>query len=183
MSSIFNCTPDIMPPGNGRPTPGRCQISSPRWSGIRQGRPGPAVPRLEGSQHALVTFVDALFLRLLDAFALTFSDNCSFKFGKRSHHAQEETGHRGIIAGKRQRLLDKLNPHTPRREVVHQAPEIVEVASQAVDGVDNDRVPLPGIPEEFLQLGTVPSIFAAGLVGEDTVQFNTVELTVGVLID
>jgi hypothetical protein len=46
-----------------------------------------------------------------DAFALAFQDQGAFKLGEGAHDRQQQGGHRGVLAGEEEVLLDELHPH------------------------------------------------------------------------
>jgi hypothetical protein len=46
-----------------------------------------------------------------DAFALSVTQQGSFELGERTHHRQQQGGHRGVVPGEDELLLHELHPH------------------------------------------------------------------------
>ena len=59
--------------------------------------------------------------------------------------------HRRVLAGEGQVLLQERSAHTARGEELHQPPQIVEVAGQAIHAVDHDRIALADEGEQRCQ--------------------------------
>lgn len=103
----------------------------------------------------------------LDPFPLSFTDDVSFKLGKRSQHLKEELGERILCAVvlEGQSLLVEPHGHAFGQQGVNQVLEILKATGKSVDGVYPERVAFPQVLKAFLEGGTV-GVLAAGLVLE-----------------
>jgi len=73
----------------------------------------------------------------LDPFPLSFTDDVSFKLGKRSQHLKEELGERILCAVvlEDQSLLVEPHGHAPDQQGIDQILEILKATGKSVDGV------------------------------------------------
>ncbi len=81
-----------------------------------------------------------------------------------------------------QPFLDELDPDTPFGQHLHQSPQVVQIPSQAIHAVHNNRIALTGEGKERLELRPL-GILARGFVGKDLIERNILQLPSGVLIE
>ena len=62
-----------------------------------------------------------------------------FELGEGPHDRQHQVRHRGVLAGEGQVFLDELDAHATPGQLPHDAPQVVEVASQTVHAMDSVR--------------------------------------------
>lgn len=137
---------------------------------------------LRRRQGLLPPPIDTLTLGGLDALPLAFLQQLPLKLREGPHDGEEQLGHGGVLAGEGQAFFDKLDPDAPTGQACDQLAQIVEVAGEAVEGVDDDGIALAGELQQGLKLGAV-DVLAADLVGKGLVNLDAVELTVGVLVE
>ena len=103
-----------------------------------------------------------------DPFPLSFTDDVSFKLGKRSQHLKEELGERILCAVvlEGQSLLLEPHGHALDQQGVDQILEILKATDKSVDGVYPERVTFPQVLQAFLEGGTI-GVLAAGLILEN----------------
>jgi len=104
----------------------------------------------------------------LDPFPLSFTDDVSFKLGKRSQHLKEELGERILCAVvlEGHSLLLEPHGHALDQQGVDQILEILKATDKSVDGVYPERVTFPQVLQAFLEGGTI-GVLAAGLILEN----------------
>jgi hypothetical protein len=86
--------------------------------------------------------VGAALLGQGDALALPVPDKRSFELGERTHHGEQQGGHRGVLSGKGELFLHELHPHPLAGQRADGAPQIVEVAGPT--GPSNAPAGCPG---------------------------------------
>lgn len=79
-------------------------------------------------------------------------------------------------------LFHELDPHTTTSQRLHKSTKIVEIAGQPIHTVDYDRVAIADEFEQLLELRP-ENVFARGLVGENLVDVDPIELSLGVLVE
>jgi hypothetical protein len=94
---------------------------------------------------------------------------------------EQQGGHGAVVAGEGELLLHELHPHAACGEAADGRAQVVEVAGQAVHGVHEDGVAVADEGEHRLQLRAM-EVFAGDVVGEGPVEFDAVELAIGVLV-
>jgi hypothetical protein len=76
----------------------------------------------------------------VNVLALPFSQQRPLELCEGSHDRQHELRHRCVLASEGQVLLQERDARTARGEVLHEPPQIVEVAGQAIHAVDHHRI-------------------------------------------
>jgi hypothetical protein len=78
-------------------------------------------------------------------------------------------------------FFQEFNLDAAPGESLDDAAEVVEVAGEAVHAVDNHRIAFTDEGEEGIELRAA-GILAGGFIGEDAVEFNAVQLAIGILV-
>lgn len=100
----------------------------------------------------------------------------------RTHDRQCKLRDRRIVAGERQRLLNKLHDDATTVQSLNGPEEVCNVPGQAVHAVNYQHVALAGIVEGELKLGPV-GVLARRVVNILFVHLNPIELPNRILID
>jgi hypothetical protein len=74
-----------------------------------------------GGEGGFAAGVGAALFGCGDALALAFQDQGAFEFGEGAHDRQQQGGHRGVLAGEGEVLLDELHPHSLAGQGAHGA--------------------------------------------------------------
>ena len=82
---------------------------------------------------------------------------------------------------KDQRLLNEFDPDTVCREPLHQQQQVIQVPCKPVRPVHHQGVPVPAKAQQLLEL-RASGVHTRGLVREDSVQLDALELQLGVLV-
>jgi hypothetical protein len=97
------------------------------------------------------------------------------------HDRQHQHGRGRVAAAEGQVLLAELDADAAGGQPLDEAPQVHDVAGQAVHAVDHHRVALPDVGEHLGELRAL-GVLAGGLVGEDAVERHLVELANPVLV-
>ncbi len=86
--------------------------------------------------------VGAALLGQRDALALALTDQRSLKLGERTHHGQQQGGHRRVLTGEGELFGDELHLHALGGQLTHDPAQIVEIASKSIHGMHEHYVTL-----------------------------------------
>lgn len=75
-------------------------------------------------------------------------------------------------------LLHELDPHSSTSQRLHKSAKIVEIAGKPIHAVNHDRVAITNELEQLLEFRP-KDVLARRLVGEDLVDIEPVELSLG----
>ena len=139
------------------------------------------IDHLLDRQGLLSAPVCAALLCERDTFPLAFANQRPLELGKGPHHREEEDRHRSVFAREREVLLHELDPHPSTSQRFHKSTKVVEIACQPIHTVDHNCVAITDEFEQLLELRP-EYVLAGGLVGEDLVDVDPVELSLGVLV-
>ena len=137
---------------------------------------------LLGGEGLAAAAVGAAFFGQGDALALAFADEGALEFCEGTQDREHEVGHGGVLAAEGEVFLEELDADAAAGEGVDEAAEVVEVACQAVHAVDDHGVTLAHEGQQPFEFGA-PGVLARGLVGEETVHPDLLELALGVLVE
>jgi hypothetical protein len=79
-------------------------------------------------------------------------------------------------------FLDELDVDAALDQLLHQPAQVIEVARQAIHAVHDDGIALAHESQQRLELGPL-RVLARGLVGEDPIDRDLLQLTLGVLLE
>ena len=117
-----------------------------------------------------------------DAFFLSLSYHLAFKLCDRSKDIEiEGLAGIGIDAVKLHSLFVEDDFYPSSEQFLYDIQEVTERACQTVYAVDVQGVAITQIGQTFFELRTI-SVLTATLILKDLIQFNAVELSVGVLV-
>ena len=117
-----------------------------------------------------------------DALALPFPEQGPLELGEGPHDRQHQVRHRRVLAGEGQVLLDELDAYAAPGQLPHDAPQVVQVASQPIHAVHDHRVGLAHETEQPFQFRTL-RVLSRSLVGKDPVEGDLLQLAFRVLVD
>jgi len=126
--------------------------------------------------------IDAAALGQRDPLALALAQERPLELGEGPHHREHERGHRRILAGEGEVFLDEFDADAALRERPHDVAQVIEIARQAIHGMDDHRVARAGKTEQRRQLRP-PGILAGRLLGEGPIDCDGVELSLRVLLE
>jgi len=101
--------------------------------------------------------------------------------GKGAHHREQETGHRRVLAGESEALLEKLDLRALAGQGVDDPAQVIEVTGEAVHAVDDDGVAPARKAQHEFQLRTL-GVFARGFIGEGLIERDAVQLPLCLLV-
>ena len=79
-------------------------------------------------------------------------------------------------------FLDELDVDAALDQLLHQAAQVIEIARQAIHAVHDHGIALAHEGQQRLELGPL-CILARGLVREDPIDRDLLQLTLGVLLE
>jgi len=110
--------------------------------------------------------VDAALLGRGDALALAFEDQGALELGEGAHDRQQQGGHRRVLAGEGEALLDELDPHALAGQGPYESAQVVEVAGEAVHRMHDHGVAGADVGRAWWQVAVEAGAGDAGL-GDD----------------
>lgn len=131
-------------------------------------RPRPQLHDLVWLQGLLTAAKHPALFRPRNAFPLSFTDSGPLNFRKGLHDRQHHLRHRGVLPRKDQVFFHKLDLNAAVRQILHQPPQVIQVASETVHTVHHHGIPLPRKGAQLVPLRPLP-IFPGRLVREDTI--------------
>src|SRR5471030_3372872 len=133
-------------------------------------------------QRFLAAPVGAALLGQSDPFALSLADQGPLELRKCSHDRQQQVRHRRVLASKAQAFLDEFDSYPALGQRLHYPAQIVKVARETVHAVHYYRVAFTGERQQGVELRSL-CVLARGLVGEQLVYLDLIELTFWILIE
>jgi hypothetical protein len=109
------------------------------------------------------------------------SDEGALEFGECAHDGEKKVRHRRIIAGEGEVFFQKLDANATLGEHLDDAAKVVKVAGEAVHAVDDHHIAFADEGEKGVKLRAA-GVLAGGFIGEEAVEFNAVQLAVGILV-
>ncbi len=150
--------------------------------GLTCRRPLPQGNSLLVGQGLLAAPVRAALLGQGDTLALPLTDQSALELSEGPHYRQHQVGHRRVLAGEYQPLLQELDSHAALGQLLHQAAQVVEVAGQAIHAVHHHRVALADEAQQRFELGAL-GVLAGCLVGEHLAHLGLFQLAFRVLVE
>ena len=126
----------------------------------------PQLGHLLGRERLLAAPIGPALLGQGDPLPLPLADQRPLELGEGAHDREHQVGHRRVLAGEGQVLLDELDAHAALGELLHDAAQVVEVAGQPIHAVHHDGVALAHEGEQRVQLRAL-GVLARRLVGEE----------------
>ncbi len=74
--------------------------------------------------------------------ALLLTDQRTLELGEGPHHRQHQVGHRRVLAGEYQPLLQELDAYAALGQLLYKVAQVVEVAGQTIHAVHHHGVAL-----------------------------------------
>jgi hypothetical protein len=85
---------------------------------------------------------------------LALPDQRPLELSEPAHHREQESGHRAVVTGKRERLLGELKLHAPPGEFTDQTAEVIEVAGESIHRVHDHGVALAHVSDHGIEFGS-----------------------------
>ena len=121
-------------------------------------------------------------LRQRDPLALPLTDQVALELREGSHHAQQQMRHGRVFPGKGQVLLFKTDVDTALREAEDYLAQIVQVPSESIHGVADDRIAFPNVVDELVELRAL-KILARSLIDKSLIEGEAFKLAKLLLIE
>ncbi len=141
---------------------------------------GAQLRRFLRREGLLAALIDAPLFRLGDSLRLTLANQGPLEFGEGAHDGEHEIRHGRIIPCENHALFHEFNLDAALGQVLNDSPEIIQIAGEAVHGMDHHSIAFAREGEQGFKLGPL-GVLPRGRIREGPIQLDALELANRVL--